>query len=128
MAIDIEWVGLVKYYLETGDLDKLEAKIRSDGVPKEFGNEIADLLTEKLRPLSPAKRRSLENAKAIRSHLTHRSILKQIELTELSKEDLVSFKKLILTNQRIADILFPHPDRDYSKRTMNRIKKRHNIK
>lgn len=51
--IDIEWLGLVESYLDSGRIDALVAKIRQDGVPKRYGNQIADLLIGKVKPSKP---------------------------------------------------------------------------
>lgn len=53
MAVDIAWYGLVEKYIQTGkqtDLEQLLQMIRENGVPKELGNQIADLLAGKLKP------------------------------------------------------------------------------
>ncbi len=55
MAVDIRWFGLIEKYLIDGDIAELENLIREGGVPGEFGNQIADILTGKLKPLSPSK-------------------------------------------------------------------------
>lgn len=56
MPVDIdwlEWCGLVDTYISTGktkDLERILKKVREEGVPKEFGDQIADMLAGKLKP------------------------------------------------------------------------------
>lgn len=54
MTIDIRWLSMpLEKYLNGGDISELEALIREVGVPACLGNQIADLLTGKLKPKTP---------------------------------------------------------------------------
>lgn len=83
MAYDIEWLGLVDMHINTGStesLRKLIDKIRTDGVPKEFGNEIADMLAGNLKPdYASAKLKSYKQKQFYDNFLSYRKQIKEFE-------------------------------------------------
>ena len=123
---NLQWSSLIQQYIETGDISKLEAKIRQDGVPASCGNRIADLLTGSLKPLTPQKQAGVA-FKRKAEVLIFEQLKSKVNVLFMSYNDGKKYK-ISLTNQKIAEFLYPLYIKDDARSAFNRLRRKYNMR
>ena len=54
--ISMEWFAVINNYVNLGKIDGLVELVRNEGVPKLFSRTVADILSGKLKPISPQQK------------------------------------------------------------------------
>ncbi len=130
MDIDIRWIGLVEKYLIDGDISKIEVLVRESGVPAQFGNQIADILTGKKHAPSSQQANILKRIEKYRHTL---SMFKQ-----LRKKGSVYYEayyihgigqdpKKVFTMQLLAKYLYPSYDEADARNELYKFIKKHQL-
>ncbi len=120
MSVDIRWCGLIENYLKTGDMSTLEKLIREEGVPAQFGNQIADLLIARNIPLSIKRKQMLKSLDFAMVLLMNKKMMQSLRPTKD-----VHFK--VPTMQSIAERIFPNYSPADARRAFNRLRKKNKI-
>ena len=123
---NMQWSSLIQQYIDTGDISKLEAKIRQDGVPASCGNRIADLLTGSLKPLTPQKQAGVAFKRKAEDLILEQLKIKAMVL--FMSYNYQKQNKKSLTNQKIAEALYPLYCKHNAKSAFNRLRRKYNMR
>lgn len=123
MAVDILWFGVIEKYLIDGDVTKLESLIRENGVPANLGDQIADILSGKLKPAKPTQSRMLQRIEKYKQALS--------TLQYLSKKEGVyqemGFDARSYNMKFLAKHIFPHHTEDEAYNQLYKFIRKHNL-
>ena len=123
MCIDIRWFGLVEKYLIDGDISKIEELVREGGVPANFGDQIADILSGKLKPAKPTQSRMVQRREKYKQALS--------TLQYLSKKEGVyqemGFDASSYNMKFLAKHIFPHHTEEEAYNQLYKFIRKHNL-
>jgi hypothetical protein len=117
--LDINWVGVIEKYLNDGDSSELEKLVRKGGVPIEYGNKIADILTGKSKPLSAQKSLISKRIKKYKRLLNG--------FKEMRKLDIGNVPKKNYNMQLLAQYIYTTLDKDDARNELYKLIRKHKL-